>query len=342
MLSSAPAAGRTEGDQCSWKLDSSTASTRCPASSASTTGSPTLPQATASSPALRRMDSSMLTVVVLPLVPVTASQVGGCSHSRLIRQASSTSLITSIPAATAAASSGLSARQPGLVTTRSVPSGGSVNPATSSAPALPTEASAASRCSAASVTVTTAPWPSRASAAERPVTPAPATSTLRPARPVVGTDVGRFMGSAPHGAQPVAVEQPEAEHAADPAEQPETDDHRGLRPAGQLEVVVERRHPEQPAAGGPEHGDLQHHRKRLHDEQPADDHQQQLGAGGHGQSGDQAAERERPGVPHEDLGGGGVPPQEAHAAGHRRGGDHGQVQRVAHLVAAGGGELAAV
>jgi len=37
-LSTHPAAGTTDGDQCSWKLDSSTASTRRPARTASTTG----------------------------------------------------------------------------------------------------------------------------------------------------------------------------------------------------------------------------------------------------------------------------------------------------------------
>ena len=41
---------------------------------ASTIGSPTLPTATLRSPAARRIASSIWTVVVLPLVPVTASQ----------------------------------------------------------------------------------------------------------------------------------------------------------------------------------------------------------------------------------------------------------------------------
>ena len=72
-----PRRARTDGDQCSWKLDSSTASTSRPSPTAVTTGWPTLPQATASCPAARRIASSMPTVVVLPLVPVTASQRRG-------------------------------------------------------------------------------------------------------------------------------------------------------------------------------------------------------------------------------------------------------------------------
>ena len=44
-----------------------------------------------------------------------------------------------------------------------------------------------------------------------------------------------------------------------------------------------------------------------------DDRQQQLGPGGERQPGDQAAERQRAGVAHEDPGRRGVPPQEADA-----------------------------
>ncbi len=52
-----------------------------------------------------------------------------------------------------------------------------------------------------------------------------------------------------------------------------------------------------------------------------------------------AAEGEGAGVAHEDLGGGGVPPQEAEARAHDRGGDDGEVEGVAHLVAVGTGHL---
>ena len=85
-------------------------------------GLPTLPTALVFSPAAVNIDSSMPTVVVLPLVPVTASQ-GTCRSGRLIRQASSTSPHTGMPRSAAWASSGADGRQPGEVTTRSTSSG---------------------------------------------------------------------------------------------------------------------------------------------------------------------------------------------------------------------------
>jgi hypothetical protein len=72
-LSTTAVCGASVDDQCSWKLDSSTASTSWSASTASSSGSPTLPAATVRSPAAPSTDASMRTVVVLPLVPVTAS-----------------------------------------------------------------------------------------------------------------------------------------------------------------------------------------------------------------------------------------------------------------------------
>src|SRR5882757_2707761 len=283
------------------------------------------PQATALAPAARRMAVSMATVVVLPLVPVTASHTGGSACSAHSRQASSTSPITSIPARAAAASTGASGRQPGAVTTSAV-SGGGVR--RSCATRRPGSASATdrSRPTSASVTVTTAPSASSALATGGPVTPAPVTRTCAPAS----------VTSAPAAvAEPVAVEQPEAEHAGGGPEQPESDDHRGFRPPGEFEVMVERGHSKYSAAGGAERGDLHNHRQRLHHEQPADDHHQQFGTGGHREPREQAAQREGTRVAHEDLGRCRVPPQEADAGAHRGGRDQRQVQRVAHVEAAG-------
>src|SRR5262245_24337750 len=79
-----------------------------------------------------------------------------------------------------------------------------------------------------------------------PVTPAPTTRTRAPLSS--GTD-----GTAPLGAdgtEPLSVEQRHTQTTGDGRQQPEPDDHRRLRPAHQLEVVVEGRHPEHPAAGG--------------------------------------------------------------------------------------------
>src|SRR6478609_9464467 len=66
----------------------------------------------------------MLTVVVLPLVPVTVSHGAAPSRARM-RQASSTSPHTGMPAVAAASISGSCGGTPGEVTTSSVPGGGS-------------------------------------------------------------------------------------------------------------------------------------------------------------------------------------------------------------------------
>ncbi len=108
------------GARCSWKLDSSTASTSYGSATASATGTPTLPTASARRPAARSIEVSIRTAVVLPLVPVSASH--GAAPSGRSRQASSTSPITSIPASAAAASSGWCGGQP-VAMTWVVPSG---------------------------------------------------------------------------------------------------------------------------------------------------------------------------------------------------------------------------
>ena len=85
-------------------------------------GVPTLPALVARSPAAVRIDASMLTVVVLPLVPVTVSHGAAPSWAR-IRQASSTSPHTGMPCAWAATRSWSWGGTPGEVTTSSIPSG---------------------------------------------------------------------------------------------------------------------------------------------------------------------------------------------------------------------------
>ncbi len=98
-------------------------------------------------------------------------------------------------------------------------------------------------------------------------------------------------------------------------------------------MVLQGRHPEHPPPGELEEPHLDDHRQGDEDEQAAQQDQQQLGAGEDGQPGQSPAEGQRPGVPHEDLGRGGVPPQEAEARAHQRGRYGGQVQRVPDLVA---------
>ncbi len=140
-----------------------------------------LPTAAVRRPAAFRIEASIWTVVVLPLVPVTASQ-GAASGPRR-RQASSTSPQTGTPACPAAANSGLSGFQPGAVTISSEPSGRvSPSPRRTVMPSASSSAACArARSSAPSLTtVTIAPRPCSTLAAGTPETPSPATVTCLP------------------------------------------------------------------------------------------------------------------------------------------------------------------
>src|SRR5882757_10910207 len=108
--------------------------------------------------------------------------------------------------------------------------------------ATPDCAKAVSADGLSSVSVARAPSGVSAASIARPVTRAPATSTAAPERSTSGPD----------GRQPLAVEERDPEPAGDRREQPEPDDDGCLGPADELEVVVERRHPEHPAPGGAE------------------------------------------------------------------------------------------
>src|SRR4051812_49080391 len=240
---------------------------------ASTSGSPTLPAATLRSPAARRIASSIRTVVVLPLVPVTASQGVSWSGSRS-RQASSTSPQTGTPRAAAWASSGASGRQPGEVMSRSTSPGRvavAPSPRRMDAPSTSSSSARSARPSGPSVrsssAVTVAPRCSRLSAAANPETPKPATTARTPAqescRP---SPAGLMTGGSSDARDPLGVEDAEPRGHADARDDPEPDRHGDLLPAEHLEVVVDRRDAEEssPGAGQPlgdlEAGDLEHHR----------------------------------------------------------------------------------
>ena len=85
--------------QLIWKEESSRARTSnfFGFVTASTAVVPTLPQAIPETPAAIRIDSSIWMVVVLPFVPVTATQVWSRLISDLSIQAKSISLIISTP-----------------------------------------------------------------------------------------------------------------------------------------------------------------------------------------------------------------------------------------------------
>jgi hypothetical protein len=116
-------------------------------------------------------------------------------------------------------------------------------------------------------------------------------------------------------------------------------------------MVMQRRDPEHPERfsglelGDSEHAHLDDDRHRDDHEQAAEQDQQQFGPGDDGQAGQRAAEGERAGVAHEDLGGRRVPPQEAEAGAHHGRRDHRRVQRVADVIAVrcqSGGAVVAV
>ena len=96
--------------------------------------------------------------------------------------------------------------------------------------------------------MTAAPRWVRLSAAAKPETPKPATTARTPAqsswrpRPV---DVGPRLTAR----DPLGVEDAEPGGDAQAGDDPEPDHDGDLLPAEQLEVVVQRRHPEDPLAG---------------------------------------------------------------------------------------------
>jgi hypothetical protein len=138
---------------------------------------PTLPAAATRLPDASRIEASMRTVVVLPLVPVMANHGAGSVRGRS-RQASSTSPHTGTPAARAAANSGLVGRSPGEGTSTSTP-GGSVSSSPRCTVTPSARSSSARRVAlssqAPSMATTRAPRPCSARTADAPVTPVPAT-----------------------------------------------------------------------------------------------------------------------------------------------------------------------
>ena len=117
----------------------------------------------------------------------------------------------------------------------------------------------------------------------------------------------------------------QADQAQQHRDDPEAHHDLGLVPARLLEVVVQRRHLQDPPAGAEallgelEPADLQHHRQRLDDEDAAHDAEHDLLPRDDRDRAERAAERQRADVAHEDLRRMGVEPQEGEAgAGHRR------------------------
>ena len=92
---------------------------------------------------------------------------------------------------------------------------------------------------------------------------------------------------------------------------PEANDHRRFLPADQFEMMMQRRHGENPFARQLEAGDLNNDRERFHDENAADEDQQQFLFTTDGNHGDETADGQRTGVAHEHLGRVRIEPQKS-------------------------------
>src|SRR3954454_251375 len=270
----------------SWKDETSHTTTvsGARASTSVLSAVPTLPATVTGMPASRWMWPMSSAVVVLPFVPVTATNSFGIS-----RHANSTSPSTGMPRARASAMTGASAGTPGDLTTARACSS-SASPSPPSLLSCPSARSprAPSTCSTAS--------PERA----RP--------TTRYGPPGSG---GRgFTARASRHGLLVHGEPNRRAHAR---HDPEAQDDLRLRPPQDLEVVVDWGHQEDALPERLEREDLQQHRQRLEHEDPAEHDQKLLGLRHHREPGDRAAEAERADVAHEDRRRERVEPQEPDA-----------------------------
>src|SRR5690606_41063935 len=112
------------------------------------------------------------------------------------------------------------------------------------------------------------------------------------------------------------LERGEAHEHEDERDDPEAHDDARLRPALELEVMMQRRHLEDALAGEAEGQHLQDHRDGLDDEHAAHDEQHQLLPHHDGDDAERGAEGKRPDVAHEHLGRVGVEPEKAEARSH--------------------------
>src|SRR5476651_1246642 len=219
----------------------------------------------------------------------------GCARAR-----SSTSQISSVPAARAAAATGCGwgnrLGMPGLITSAVTFDQSMLAGSTSLAPI---SAAALRWGSLSSHTTQSIPAANRARTVARPERASPRTTNdepLRTARSIIRSP--QLQGG-------------EADHRQNGSDDPEAEHDGGLGPALLLEVMMQRRHAEDALAGELVGKDLHNHRHGLEHEQPAHDRQHDLVLGDDGDAAQRAADRERPGVTHEDHGGWRVEPQEA-------------------------------
>src|SRR5437016_178772 len=286
----------------SWKEETS-ATTRPPAGKSSAraaSGVPMLPPTKTGRGCSASSAPVSAGVVVLPLVPVMA-----IVSASIARHASSSSPSTGTRRARAGASCAPSSGTPGLTTTSSTPSK-AAGPSMSLTPAVASAATSgpSEATGLASVPHTSAPAAASRRAAAIPLLARPTTVTWRRAsvarypRPLVATSTS----SARCVIRLAQLQRGQRQQRQRERHDPEAHHDLGLGPAGQFVVVVQRRHAEDAAPRELERGHLHDDRPGLHHVDPADEWQQQLGLGQHGQRADRRAQGQRARVAHEDLG----------------------------------------
>src|SRR5580658_8266160 len=265
---------------------------------------PILPPICASMPADATRCATSAVVVDLPLVPVMATNGASGAWRRRSRQNSSISPITSTPACRAASTlqcgKGWVSGAPGVSTSAAKFAHETLRKSAVTKPAFAASASCAAPSSPA---ITSAPPARKAWQLASPDPPSPNTATVLPAKEVTGImtrpsfrndDGTKFPKASP---QLQRRKTGQRQHHRD---DPEPDDDLRFGPAQLLEMVMQRRHPEDSLAGELERDHLHDHRDRLQHEQTADHRQHDLVFDRNCDRAEHTAERQRSGVAHED------------------------------------------
>src|SRR5438094_2078648 len=281
-----------------------------PSGARSSTPRPILPPTSQRRPAWSRMWPIRAVVVDLPLVPVIPTNpASDCARAK-----SSMSQTIFLPAARAAAATGwgLGRRlgMPGLMMSAVMHDQSMDAGSTTVMPAL----AAASRAAALSSQATKSiPAALSARAVARPERASPSTTNdelFSTPRAITGSP--ELQGG-------------EAGHRQDGGDDPEAEDDGRFGPALLLEMVMQRRHAKDAAAGPSIGQDLDDDRHGLEHEQAADDGEHDLVLGHDRHRAQGAADGERAGVAHEHLGGRRVEPQKAQPGADQGGEQHGKL-----------------
>src|SRR6266446_4903557 len=267
-----------------------------PSGARSSAARPILPPTSQRRPAWARIWPIRAVVVDLPLVPVMPTKpASDCARAK-----SSMSQTIFLPAARAAAATGCGLGRrlgmPGLMMSAVVRGQSMDAGSTTATPALAASAREPALSSQATQSI---PAALRARTVARPERASPSTTNDEPLstpRSIIGSP--QLQGG-------------EAGHRQDGGDDPEAEDDRRLGPALLLEMVMQRRHAEDAAAGPAIGQDLHDDRHGLEHEQAADDGEHDLVLGHDRHRPQRTADGERAGIAHEHLGGRCVEPEKA-------------------------------